>query len=150
MSRFLSEKYASLKPYTPGEQPRDTQYVKLNTNESPFPPSPGVLAAAARESERLNLYCDPECTELKAAAAALYGVKPENVLPVNGSDEILYFAFLAFGDEAHPFAFPDVSYGFYPVYASFCNVPKIEVPLAIADIDILQAMELLRQRAQRF
>ena len=130
MSRFFSAKYARLIPYVPGEQPRDTQYVKLNTNESPFPPSPKVLAAAEREAKRLNLYSDPECTELKAAAAKLYGVRPEQVLPVNGSDEILYFAFLAFGDEAHPFAFPDVSYGFYPVYASFCNVPRIEVPLA--------------------
>ena len=129
MSRFLSEKYARLIPYVPGEQPRDTQYVKLNTNESPFPPSPNVLAAVEREAGRLNLYCDPECTELKRTAAQYYGVRPEQVLPVNGSDEILYFAFLAFGDEEHPFAFPDVSYGFYPVYAEFCRVPKREIPL---------------------
>ena len=129
MSRFLSEKYAALKPYTPGEQPRDMKYVKLNTNESPFPPSPAVLAAVSREAGRLNLYCDPECTELKLAAAEHYGVKPEQVLPVNGSDEILYFAFLAFGDENNAFAFADISYGFYPVYASFCNVPSREIPL---------------------
>ena len=129
MSRFLSEKYASLVPYVPGEQPRDTQYVKLNTNESPFPPSPKVLAAVEREAKRLNLYSDPECTELKAAAAKLYGVRSEQVLPVNGSDEILYFSFLAFGDEANPFAFPDISYGFYPVYSAFCCVPKREIPL---------------------
>ncbi|NLI52960.1 MAG: histidinol-phosphate transaminase [Clostridiales bacterium] len=129
MSRFLSAKYAHLTPYTPGEQPRDQQYVKLNTNESPFPPSPGVQEAAAREAARLNLYSDPECTALKAAAAELYGVLPENVLPVNGSDEILYFAFLAFGDEQNPFAFADVSYGFYPIYAAFCGVPMREIPL---------------------
>lgn len=129
MSRFLSEKYATLTPYVPGEQPRDTQYVKLNTNESPFPPSPRVVAAAEREAERLNLYSDPECTELKIAAAKLYGVEPKNVLPVNGSDEILYFAFLAFGDKANPFAFADISYGFYPVYARFCDVPSREIPL---------------------
>ena len=129
MSRFLSEKYATLKPYTPGEQPRDMKYVKLNTNESPFPPSPAVLAAVSREAGRLNLYCDPECTELKRAAAERYGVKPEQVLPVNGSDEILYFAFLAFGDANNAFAFADISYGFYPVYASFCNVPSREIPL---------------------
>lgn len=132
MSRFLSAKYAQLTPYTPGEQPRDQQYVKLNTNESPFPPSQGVLAAASNEAARLNLYSDPECTQLKAAAAELYGVLPENVLPVNGSDEILYFAFLAFGDERNPFAFADVSYGFYPVYAEFCGVPKREIPLTDA------------------
>jgi len=129
MSRYLSAKYARLAPYVPGEQPRDTKYVKLNTNESPFPPSAGVLDAVSREGARLNLYCDPECTELRAAAAEGYGVKPENVLPVNGSDEILYFLFLAFGDERTPFAFPDISYGFYPVYADFCGVMKHEIPL---------------------
>ncbi|MDP3448259.1 MAG: histidinol-phosphate transaminase [Eubacteriales bacterium] len=129
MSRFLSAKYANLTPYTPGEQPRDAQYVKLNTNESPFPPSPRVVAAAEREARRLNLYSDPECTELKLAAAKLYAVEPQNVLPVNGSDEILYFAFLAYGDAQNPFAFADISYGFYPVYAQFCEVPSREIPL---------------------
>ena len=129
MSRFLSAKYAQLTPYVPGEQPRDAQYVKLNTNESPFPPSPGVRAAVEREAARLNLYSDPECIALKAAVGRYYGVRPEEVLPVNGSDEILYFAFLAFGDAKNPFAFADISYGFYPVYADFCGVPKIEIPL---------------------
>ena len=129
MSRFLSAKYATLTPYVPGEQPRDMQYVKLNTNESPFPPSPRVVAVAEREANRLNLYSDPECVLLKQAAATLYGVEPKNVLPVNGSDEILYFAFLAFGDKANPFAFSDISYGFYPVYARFCDVPSREIPL---------------------
>ena len=129
MSRFLSGRHAALVPYTPGEQPRDMQYTKLNTNESPFPPSPAVVRAAEAEAKRLHLYCDPECTELRKRAAALYGVKPENILPVNGSDEILYFAFLAFGDEEHPFAFPDISYGFYPVYADMCHVPAHILPL---------------------
>jgi histidinol-phosphate aminotransferase len=105
------------------------KYVKLNTNESPFPPSARVVAAAEREAGRLNLYSDPECTELKLAAVKLYGVEPKNVLPVNGSDEILYFAFLAFGDKMNPFAFADISYGFYPVYAQFCNVPSRQIPL---------------------
>jgi histidinol-phosphate aminotransferase len=129
MSRFLSEKYATLTPYVPGEQPRDMKYVKLNTNESPFPPSARVVAAAEREANRLNLYSDPECTALKLAAAKLYGVEPKNVLPVNGSDEILYFAFLAFGDDKNSFAFADISYGFYPVYAQFCDVPSRLIPL---------------------
>jgi len=129
MSRCLSKKYATLTPYVPGEQPRDMRYVKLNTNESPFPPSPRVVAAAEREANRLNLYSDPECTELKRAAAQLYGLEPKNVLPVNGSDEILYFAFLAYGDKENPFAFADISYGFYPVYARFCDVPSREIPL---------------------
>jgi histidinol-phosphate aminotransferase len=129
MSRFLSAKFAGLAPYTPGEQPQDKKYVKLNTNESPFSPSPGVIAAVQREASRLNLYCDPECTALRAAAAAYYGVKPENVLPVNGSDEILYFAFLAYADADNAIAYPDVTYGFYPVYARFCGVPSREIPL---------------------
>jgi histidinol-phosphate aminotransferase len=129
MSRFLSQQFASLTPYTPGEQPRDQQYVKLNTNESPFPPSPGVLRVVAEESARLNLYCDPECTLLRQAAAELYGVEPKNVLPVNGSDEALYFTFLAFGDKTHPFAYPEISYGFYPVYAKLTHVPAREIPL---------------------
>lgn len=129
MSRFLSRKHAALTPYAPGEQPRDMQYTKLNTNESPFPPSDGVRAAAAAEAGCLQLYCDPECTALKEKAAALYGVKPENILPVNGSDEILYFAFLAFGDEDHPIAFPDISYGFYPVYAEMNHIPAHIIPL---------------------
>lgn len=129
MSRFLSEKHAALEPYTPGEQPRDMQYTKLNTNESPFPPSADVIAAAEREAGKLNLYCDPECTELKSAAAKLYGLNPENILPVNGSDEILYFAFMAFCDETHPIAFPDISYGFYPVYAAIHHIPAHVIPL---------------------
>lgn len=129
MSRFLSARHAALVPYAPGEQPQDRRYVKLNTNESPFPPSPAVVAAAAEEAGRLNLYSDPECAVLRQKAAALYGVRPENILPVNGSDEILYFAFLAFGDEAHPFSFPDISYGFYPVYADMCHVPAHILPL---------------------
>jgi histidinol-phosphate aminotransferase len=129
MSRFFSKQFASLTPYTPGEQPRDQQYVKLNTNESPFPPSPGVLQAVAEESTRLNLYCDPECTLLKQAAAERYGVEPKNVLPVNGSDEALYLTFLAFGDKTHPFAYPEISYGFYPVFARLTHVPAREIPL---------------------
>lgn len=129
MGRFLSEKFSGLEPYVPGEQPQDMKYVKLNTNESPFPPTEGVLRAAAAEAGRLNLYSDPDCRVLREKAAALYGVGPENLLPVNGSDEILYFAFLAFGDSGHPFAFPDISYGFYPVFADICRVPARVIPL---------------------
>ena len=129
MSRFFSQKFANLEPYTPGEQPRDTQYIKLNTNESPFPPSSEVLAAASAEAGKLNLYCDPACTQLRNAAAMLYGLGPENILPVNGSDEALYFAFMAFCDDAHPMAFPDISYGFYPVYAAVNRIPAHVIPL---------------------
>ena len=129
MSRFFSARHAALVPYTPGEQPQDRRYVKLNTNESPFPPSPAVVAAATAETGRLNLYSDPVCRVLRQKAAALYGVGPDNILPVNGSDEVLFFAFRAFGDETHPFAFPDVTYGFYPVYADLCHIPAHILPL---------------------
>ena len=129
MSRFSNEKVASLDSYVPGEQPRNMQYVKLNTNESPFPPAPAVLEAVEAEAARLNLYNDPECTDLRAAAAKLYGLAPENILPTNGSDEALYFAFTAFCGEGRPMAFADVTYGFYPVFAGLTGTPAHIIPL---------------------
>ncbi len=129
MSRFFSERYASLVPYTPGEQPRDNRYVKLNTNESPFPPSPGVLAAVAAESGRLQLYSDPECQDLTEKLAQTYGLSPRQVTVNNGSDETLNFAFLAFADERRPLLFPDITYGFYPVFAQLNHIPFREIPL---------------------
>ena len=109
MSRFFSEKFASLTPYTPGEQPKDTQYVKLNTNESPFPPSPNALRMAAEAAESLQLYSDPECGDLVRKAAEIFGVEEDEILFTNGSDEILNFAFMAFCDAEHPVVFPDIS-----------------------------------------
>ena len=129
MSRFFSSKYSFLTPYTPGEQPRDMQYIKLNTNESPFPPSPKAQAAAAEAAKKLQLYSDPECTLLKQKIAALCGVEMEEVLPTNGSDEILNFAFMAFCDQDHPAVFPDITYGFYKVFAQLNNIPFREIPL---------------------
>jgi len=130
MSRFLSERFAGLEAYVPGEQPQDMQYVKLNTNESPFPPSPAVLKAVnAVEIGRLNRYPDPEGKALRRKLADFYGVKPENVFLANGSDELLNFFFLAFCDETRPVAFPAISYGFYPVYASLYRLPSTAVPL---------------------
>lgn len=130
MSRFLSQRFAGLTAYTPGEQPQDMQYVKLNTNESPFPPSPEVIAAVnAYEVGRLNLYPDPACRSLRRKLAALYGVEPEQVFLSNGSDDILNFAFMAFCDERRPVAFPAISYGFYPVYANLYNLPHTAIPL---------------------
>ena len=126
MSRFFTEKYAELVPYTPGEQPKDQQYVKLNTNESPFPPSPGVLAAVEAEAKRLQLYSDPESGEVSRAFAASLGLKQSQVLATNGSDEALNFAFMAFGREL---AFPDISYGFYPVFAALNHIPYTQIPL---------------------
>lgn len=130
MSRFLSARFAGLEAYVPGEQPQDMRYVKLNTNESPFPPSPQVIAAVnAQEVGRLNLYPDPACTVLRQKLADLYGLTPENVFVSNGSDDILNFAFMAFCDESRPVAFPAISYGFYPVYAALYRLPCTPVPL---------------------
>ena len=129
MSRFFSSKYSSLEAYTPGEQPKDMKYIKLNTNESPFPPSPKVTEYAKLESERLNLYSDPESRVLTQKAADLFGVKYENVLMTNGSDEILNFAFMAFCDDKKGIAFPSISYGFYPVFAELNHIPYKEIPL---------------------
>jgi len=129
MSRFFSKKFASLTPYTPGEQPRDMQYIKLNTNELPFPPSEKALQYAQENTRSLNLYSDPDCDDLRSALAEMYHVEPEEVIVTNGSDEILNFAFMAFCDAEHPAAFPNISYGFYPVFAELNGVPFVELPL---------------------
>ena len=129
MSRFFSEKYQTLIPYTPGEQPKDMQYIKLNTNESPFMPSPVVQEAVSRECEKLQLYSDPECTRLREKMAEVFGISPKNMMMVNGSDEALNFAFMAFADEKSPLAFPDITYGFYPVFAQLNHIPYEEIPL---------------------
>lgn len=129
MSRFFSSKYQNLTPYTPGEQPKDMQYIKLNTNESPFPPSLRAQARAKEAAENIQLYSDPECRELVAKAAETLGVEPDEILFTNGSDEILNFAFMAFCDEKTPAAFPDITYGFYPVYARLNGIPYTQIPL---------------------
>ena len=129
MSRFFSEKYSNLEAYTPGEQPKDMQYVKLNTNESPFPPSQKAQEYAAQAAQRLQLYCDPECTVLRKTFADTFGIDEDQVLFTNGSDDALNFAFMAFCDESHPAAFPDITYGFYPVFAELNHVPYEEIPL---------------------
>ena len=129
MSRFFSTKYKSLEAYTPGEQPKDLQYTKLNTNESPFPPSEKALAYAAEAAGRLQLYCDPECTALTREFAKLYGIGTDEVIFTNGSDDALNFAFMAFCDDTYPAAFPDITYGFYPVFAELNHVPYTEIPL---------------------
>ena len=129
MSRYFSQRLAGLVPYTPGEQPRDMQYIKLNTNESPFPPSPAVIRAAAAEAGRLQLYSDPTCRELTDKLAEVMGVPADHIILTNGSDEVLNFAFMAFADEAHPLVFPEITYGFYPVFAALNRIPYEEIPL---------------------
>ena len=129
MSRFFSDKYASLTPYTPGEQPRDMRYIKLNTNESPFPPSPKAQARAAAEAAKLQLYSDPTCAALTAEAARALGISEDEIIFSNGSDEVLNFAFMAFCDESHPAVFPDITYGFYKVFAQLNGISYQQIPL---------------------
>lgn len=130
MSTFFSAQLKNLAPYTPGEQPQDQQYVKLNTNESPYPPSVGVIAALNdKEAADLRLYSDPECKELKKALAGYYGVEPENIYVGNGSDEALNFAFLSYATDGRGVAFADITYGFYPVFADLYHIPVQIVPL---------------------
>lgn len=129
MSKYLSEKYRSLVPYTPGEQPKERKFIKLNTNESPFPPSKKAIEAATKAAESLQLYSDPEAKKLTEAIADLCGVEANCVLATNGSDEILNFAFMAFCDKDHPAVFPDITYGFYSVFAELNGVPYETLPL---------------------
>ncbi len=130
MSDFLLPRLRALAPYEPGEQPQDRSYVKLNTNESPFPPSPRVLDTLNRVNvSRLNLYPDPLAKALRGAIAEEYGLTPENVFVGNGSDEVLGFAFMAYADETRGATFPAVSYGFYKVYAQLFRVQPTVVPL---------------------
>ena len=129
MSKFFSHKYKNLKAYTPGEQPKDMRYVKLNTNESPFPPSHSVLSAVADSAKSLKLYSDPECSSLVSAFASLYGIDDSQLIMTNGSDEVINFAFMAFSDETRTIVFPDITYGFYKVFANLNGIPYEEIPL---------------------
>ncbi len=127
MSNFLDSKYGSLVPYTPGEQPKDMQYVKLNTNESPFAPSPKAQEMASEAAKRLQLYSDPECRDLVKAAAEYFGVENDEIIFTNGSDEVLNFAFMAFCENGA--IFPNITYGFYSVFADLNGVKYTEAPL---------------------
>ena len=129
MSRFFDPSKRMLRPYKPGEQLNDKKYIKLNTNESPFEASPLAVKAACGAAEELRLYPDPDAKDLNKALAERFGVTPENVISVNGSDEVLFFAFAAFCGKETKAVFPDVTYGFYPVFASLLNVGYEEIPL---------------------
>lgn len=129
MSRFFSKKLRELTAYTPGEQPKDMQYIKLNTNESPYPPSERVHKAVSDIIDKISLYPDPECNILREKIAEVYGVKKENILVSNGSDDILNFAFAAFGDPDKTALFADITYGFYPVFAKLNEVGYKTIPL---------------------
>ena len=127
MSRFLSENNRGLKAYVPGEQPKVKNLVKLNTNESPFPPAPGVAEAVKQASDSLQLYNDLSAAKLTGLLAKTYGVRENQVFVGNGSDEVLAFAFQAFGGGG--LAFPDITYGCYTVWAGLYHLDAKIVPL---------------------
>ena len=130
MNQYWSRRIRDVVPYTPGEQPRDREFIKLNTNECPYPPSPKALEAIqAAAGEGLRLYPDPECLELRAAIARREGLDISQVFCGNGSDEILAFAFQAFFDPEREVVFPKITYSFYPVYTDFFGLGRREVPM---------------------
>jgi histidinol-phosphate aminotransferase len=131
MSKYWSKLAARLEPYVPGEQLKDKKYIKLNTNENPYPPSPKAIEAikAAADSS-LKLYPDPVAADLKSALAKNYGLKSSQVFVGNGSDEVLAFSFMAFFNTDEEVLFPDVTYSFYPVYANIFSINFRLVPLA--------------------
>jgi len=131
MSRFFSDTTRGLTPYIPGEQPKDGRFIKLNTNENPYPPAPGVERVLREIApDALKLYPDPEALELRKAIGAHYGVDPSRVFAGNGSDEVLAFLFQAFFGRTDRIAFPDITYSFYPVYAKLYEIPYETIPLA--------------------
>lgn len=130
MNRFWSDFVTRLQPYTPGEQPQSKNLVKLNTNESPYGPSPRVLAAIqAQSTDDLRLYPPPNAEYLKQAIAHYHGVKPDQVFVGNGSDEVLAHVFNGFFRQSKPILFPDISYSFYPVFCQLYGIEYQQVPL---------------------
>ncbi len=130
MKEFWSSRIRDAVPYVPGEQPRDQVFIKLNTNECPYPPSPRALQAIREAAdERLRLYPDPDCLALRQAIARREGLRPEQVFCSNGSDEVLAFAFQAFFEPGREIVFPRVSYSFYPVFTSYFGLTCRQVPM---------------------
>jgi histidinol-phosphate aminotransferase len=127
----LSQRILKLRPYVPGEQPQDKKYLKLNTNENPYPPSPKVQEFLRKfDFEKLRLYPDPLCTKIRQRLAEKYGLAPEQVFVSNGSDEVLSFCFYAFFDSIQGrLLFPEVTYSFYPVYCDYYGIAYEKVPL---------------------
>ena len=128
MSRFLHTKYSSLTPYDTSEEVESLKgYLRLNTNESPFPPSNNVIKYAREAARGMNYYSDPECRLLAEKLSSMFGIKPENIVFGNGSDEILNFIFMAFCENGA--AFPEITYSFYKILADFHGVDCVRVPL---------------------
>ena len=134
MSRFWSQVVRDLTPYVPGEQPKISNLIKLNTNENPYPPSPKVLAAIQAElgndAARLRLYPDPNSDLLKTAIAKVHHITTGQIFVGNGSDEVLAHVFMALLKHEAPILFPDITYSFYPVYCGLYGIDYRTVPLA--------------------
>ncbi len=130
-SDIISPRARALTPYTPGEQPQNRKYIKLNTNENPYPPAPSAAELLnSYSAESLRLYPDPQFRDLRTALADWYGLDPGEVFPGNGSDEILSFAFYSFfNPDNGPVLFPQHTYSFYPVYCTFYGLPYRRIPL---------------------
>src|SRR5471032_3269036 len=131
MSKFWSPFVKNLVPYVPGEQPKLTKLIKLNTNENPYGPSPKALAAMqAAVSDSLRLYPNTESSPVQAAVAKHYGIPEKSVFVGNGSDEVLGLAFAALLKHDQTLLFPDITYSFYPVYCALFGIDYQTVPLA--------------------
>jgi histidinol-phosphate aminotransferase len=130
MSSYWNKRVQHLDPYTPGEQPKDKRYIKLNTNENPYPPSPKVLDAIREAvNDSLRLYPDPNEDQLRAALAAHFHVASDQLFIGNGSDEVLAFSFMTFFSPERPVMFADITYSFYKVFANFCELKPAIIPL---------------------
>lgn len=135
MKKYWSKIVEQLDPYVPGEQPRDKQYIKLNTNENPYPPSPLVIEAIKKTvEENMMLYPDPNCMDLRTAIAKYYTTDShkfgiENVFAGNGSDDILALSFFSFFKQEKPILYPDITYSFYDSYCNFFNINALHIPL---------------------
>lgn len=117
-------------PYTPGEQPQNPNVIKLNTNECPYPPAPGVAKALQSfQADALRLYPDPAASDLTKALAAYYGVKQSEVFVGVGSDDVLAMIFMTFFNSKKPLLFPDITYSFYDVWADLFRIPYRQIPL---------------------
>ena len=130
MSKFWSPVVRELEPYVPGEQPQIDGLIKLNTNESPYPPSPKVMELMTQDAiDRLRLYPDPNSNQLKTTIARYHGLSPTQVFVGNGSDEVLGLLFMAFFQQGKPLLFPDITYSFYPVYCKLFGIDYQTLPL---------------------
>ncbi len=128
--KFWSKELLNLVPYTPGEQPRINDLIKLNTNENPYPPSPKIQALLSNFNiDDLRRYPDPESAALSRALAEHHQVDSKNIFIGNGSDEVLAHAFMAFFRQSSPILMPDISYSFYSVYCNLYNITATEIPI---------------------